>query len=48
METVKFIAGRVMMDTGILFVLKYFPEIFCQVITSDEAIRRPEVPDVPQ
>ena len=30
-ETVKFIAEHVMMDTGILFVLKYFPEIFCQL-----------------
>ena len=30
-ETVKFIGERVMIDTGILFVLKYFPEIFCQL-----------------
>ena len=28
-ETVKFIGELVMMDTGILFVLEYFPEIFC-------------------
>ena len=31
METVKFMGERVMIDTGILFVLKYFPEIFCQL-----------------
>ena len=30
-ETVKFMGERVMIDTGILFVLKYFPEIFCQL-----------------
>ena len=39
-ETVNFTAEHVMMDTGILFVLKYFPEIFFPVIDSDEALRR--------